>query len=341
MSQIKETVAAIFASRGFAKFFSGVEMALDGQDPIILKITTCRTVCRSEGYRLARYSKVTEIRASNGINAFGFGEHDLEVLALQKSIAEAVERCVYKTLRNSGLDSKSSNGWAAHLNEAKAFEAARNELFERDAALLHWLSSTPLKEIPSATWPKAIKEWASSELALAPKFNQLRILVSHLGLVPVVTTIIHDGGDFGFMSQSGGKSLEDAIYKALAETCRISDLALRGEMVSESGLPTSPEGHALHYAFHEKIPTWLFGAATTFSEVGSTWNVRKKHTPPRTVRAIYNCGPLVIARCTSPDTQNLFFGSTEVAAKNGLINFERLKDICGMKILNIHPHFVP
>jgi len=195
--------------------------------------------------------------------------------------------------------------------------------------------------VASSTWPRATKEWAATELALAPQFNRLRILVSHLGLVPVVTTIFQNGDGYGFMSQSGGKTLEDAIYKALAETCRIADLALKGEMLTEDGFPKSAEGHALFYAFQEKIPAWLFGDATSFAKANFAWNSKTEHAAAKTTKSIFNCGPLVVARCKSSETQDLFFGSTEAAARNGLVNFERLKNICGIKTLNLHPHFVP
>lgn len=340
MNEFREVVSAVFASRRFGKFFAGVELEHEG-GPTLLKIASCRAVQRAPGYRFAKSSKVTEVRTSNGISGFGYGEDDVEILALQKSIAEAVERCAYKISRQSGLDIKNSNGWAAHLSEAKAVESARCELFERDAALLHWLSATPLKEINPETWPTSLKSWATAELSLAPRFNRLRVLVSHLGLVPIVTTVIQDSSGFGFMSQSGAGTLERAIFKALAETCRIADLALSGQFSRESGIPKGPEGHAQFYAFEEKIPSWLFGNSVDFSQAKATWRIKTETSKIRTDKQIYKCGPLVIARCTSQDVQNLYFGSTEAAISSGSINFERLKSICGMKTLNLRPHFVP
>jgi len=344
MSELKEALLAIMASRRFTEFFSGVEFKLDAQKSATFKIASCRPTQRAAGYRFTKYSIVTKIESSDGVEAYGFGENNFKILALQKSIAEAVERCVLKSMRRAGSDSKNSNGWAAHLSAKKAVTSAQAELFERDAALLHWLSATSLNEIPMDTWPKSLSKWAIDELSLAKKFNRLRILVSNLGIVPIVATIIQDENGHAFVSQSGAETLEKAIAKALAETCRIADLALSGVISKTSGVVKTPEDHALFYAFDEKLPEWVFGQCENFLQAQAAWvrkmaNVNKQM--PLLTNSTYQCGQLHIANSSSEEIQNLYFGSTEAAISNDWINFKRLEKICGWKRLNHLPHFVP
>ena len=109
MIAIREILQATFASRDFAQFFTGVEFNIpNSTTPIIIKISSCL------------HSIETKIEASNGTFAYGFGEHDLELLAVQKSIAEGVERCVFKLMKETRPELKNSNGWAAHLTKLKA-----------------------------------------------------------------------------------------------------------------------------------------------------------------------------------------------------------------------------
>lgn len=345
MSELIESINAIMASRRMMQFFDGVEFKLEGREPVKIKIESLAKDSRSKGFRLTQRSVVTKVCSSNGIEAYGFGEHDIEIVALQKSIAEGVERCVLKLARRAGSDAKNSNGWAAHLTKSKAIASARNELFERDAALLHWLSATSFQEIAPSSWPKPLCSWVQEELSQSSEFNNLRILVSTLGVVPIVITIIQNDKGFGFVSQSGASTLEKAIYKSLDEVCRIADHGVARAHDEFSGsIPKNPEAHARYYAFQEKLPSWLFGEGIDFKSANLKWKAKLESNGRgaiRTQETFYKCGPIYVARCSSPDVQDLYFGSTESAVENGWINFDRLKKVCGLNTINLLPHFVP
>ena len=346
MIAIKEIFQATLASRDFAQFFNGVEFySPNSTIPLTIKITSCQKSYRTPGYRIVKHSVETKIEASNGVYAYGFGEHDLELLALQKSIAEGVERCVFKILKETRPEFKNSNGWAAHLTKSKAQASARSELLERDAALLHWLSQTPMDQIDHASLPATIKSWITEELSLAPRFNRIKILVSRLGFAPIVATFVHDQDGFGFISQATSSDLQHAIEKALTETCRIADFYEKGISVPDSkDHPTTADGHANYYAFVEKLPTWLFGNTIQWKFTKQLWANKHKKIYSQNIITVcgdYQCGPLHISYCQSSQVQQLFFGPTETALTEGLINIERIKNVCGIRQLCFLPHFVP
>jgi hypothetical protein len=343
---IKEILQATFASRDFSQFFTGVEFNIPNSNTtVIIKVSSCQRSYRTPGWRIVKHSIETKIEASNGVVAFGFGEHDLELLAVQKSIAEGVERCVFKLLKETRPELKNSNGWAAHLTKLKAQASARSELLERDTALLHWLSQTQMDQINPTSLPSSIESWIKEELILAPRFNKIKILVSKLGFTPIVATFIHDQDGFGFISQATTSCLEAAIEKALTETCRIADFYEKEISVTTSiDYPTTPEEHANYYASVEKLPSWLFGNIIDWKLSKKEWANKHKMISDQNLTTVYEdyqCGPLHISYCQSSQVQNLFFGSTESALTEGLINIERIKNVCGGGQLCFLPHFIP
>ncbi|MGE4107755.1 MAG: YcaO-like family protein [Bacteriovoracia bacterium] len=342
---IIEIIRSVLVSQKLTEFFKGVQFTFPGLSPLTFKITASSPAKRMQGYRFNRHSIMTKIEAEGEVVASGYGESDFELLALQKSISEAVERCVFKLAKKLNPDLRSSSGWAAHLTPQKARAAAQTELLERDSILLHWLSQTPFLEIAAHTLPKDLIEWASKELSLAPRFNQLRILTSTLGTAPSVVTILQDKDGFAFSSQASSSSLRGAIERALAEVCRIADFAEQG-FISPPDLdkPSSPEGHSVYYAYHSKLPTWLFGNSILFSAASRNWNERSralKNKLPKSSFSDFQFGPLFVAHCASKEVQDLFFGSAEAAASRGWINFEHLEKVCGGRALCSLPHFVP
>lgn len=346
MIATNEILQATFASRDFAKFFTGVEFIIpNSATPVIIKISSCQRSHRTPGWRIVKHSIETKIEASNGVVAFGFGEHDLELLAVQKSIAEGVERCVFKLMKETRPELKNSNGWAAHLTRLKAQASARSELLERDASLLHWLSQTPMDQIDPISLPSSVQRWIKKELVLAPRFNRIKILVSKLGFAPIVATFIHDHDEFGFISQATASCLQTAIEKALTETCRIADFHEKGLSVTTSkDYPTTPEEHANYYAFVEKLPSWLFGNTIRWKLSKKLWASKHKLISAQDLIANYDdfqCGSLHISYCQSSQVQKLFFGPTESALAEGVINLERIKNLCGVRQLCLLPHFVP
>ncbi|MGZ3789613.1 MAG: YcaO-like family protein [Bacteriovorax sp.] len=344
--KIKEMLQAAFASRDFSKFFTGVEFHIpNSTSPVIIKISSCKNSERTIGWRIVKHSIETKIEASNGVHAYGFGEHDLELLALQKSIAEGVERCVFRLLKEARPEIKNSNGWAAHLTKSQAQASAKSELLERDAALLHWLGQIPMDQIDPRSLPSTLQSWIKEELAFAPRFNKIKILVSKLGFTPIVATFIHDQDGFGFVSQATSSSLQMAIVKALTETCRIADFFEKGlsNTISQE-YPVTPEDHANYYAIKEKLPSWLFGNIVQWKLAKKLWAKKHKMISDQNLLTVYDdfqCGPLHISYCQSTQVQKLFFGPTESALAEGWINSERIKNVCGVKELYLLPHFVP
>ncbi|MBI3557687.1 MAG: YcaO-like family protein [Deltaproteobacteria bacterium] len=174
---MRESIAEIFAiakSSRFTAYEQGVLVHLPTGENVTVKIERTTKSLRPVGLRFSTFAFVTEVSAG-AARGFGYGEAPTQLIALQKSIAEGVERAIYKALKGTPHGTPNSNGWAAHINRERAVESAVDELAERDAVLVHWLRKIPMKEITPATWPIRIVRWTQTELFLSPKFNQLRV----------------------------------------------------------------------------------------------------------------------------------------------------------------------
>ena len=339
-----EQFNAVLSSRRFTRFFDGVDFVLPDGTQTRIKIESYSKPVRAEGYRFAKFSFVTKALTDLGVEGFGFGEGENRLLTFQKSIAEAVERAVYRSLKPI-LNLTSSNGWAAHLNEVKANRSALTELVERDAILAHWLTEKPFLEIDPATFPEWLAAWRDRELTLAPDFNILRLLISTAGYAPVIQAVIQNATGFAFISHGTSRSIDDAIYRALAEVCRIASGAIRNpESATDAMLesPTSPWGHALFYAKNRQLPAWVFGKAIAFSEAKKIFDGQA--FDPETIKpkfTSYRCAGLTVSRCESAKVQNLFWGRGDEALDRGFINLGRLKEVSSAFKLNALPHCVP
>jgi hypothetical protein len=182
----------------------------------------------------------------------------------------------------------------------------------------------------------------SETLSRSTRFNRLRILVSHLGHIPTVTTILLDNDGFAVLSHSTDRDFETAIVKAMAETCRIAHMAMTRKNNSKEF--TGPEDHALGYATHEKLPAFIFGEKIDLKSAQAMWKKKFKAFDPKKLGARFTtirCGSLFVSRATSNQVQDLFFGETETAIKNGWINTRRVTGVVGLGNLNPLPHFVP
>ena len=345
LQSIKEIIDAVKVSKSFKDFFRGVSFVTPNGKVHFLKIKSVNPSYRGAGYRWVKYSMVTQLEYASGEFIYGYGESDVEILALQKSIAEAVERAAFilvctEQFPNVGA---TTNGWAAHISPKKARASAQGELLERDAVLLHWLSQTPLIRIDDASLPKALSKWQSQELSEATRYRFAKFFISTLGNAPTASAMIHDGYGYGFISHGAGTSLEEALNRALAETCRIADLAVKGVLTRTSEVvPKTPEDHAVFYASENAFPCWIDeGSTTSFSFAMNRWTkkLNEESAPVHFAFDEYTCGPLSIARCRSRDVQDLYFGPT--ALNSGVINSFRIKNVSGVEKLNPLPHFVP
>jgi hypothetical protein len=341
-----ELFIAVLASRKFTKFFDGVDLVLPDGKKTNIKIHSYHKSPRLEGFRFSKFSFYTKAIASSGLEGHGFGEGETELLAFQKSIAEAVERAVYRSMKPYH-NLISSNGWAAHLTAEKANKSALNELLERDAILTHWLTQTPFLEIDPATFPTWVKTWRDRELSKSKDFNRLRLLLSNVGHIPVVQSLILNKNGNAFISQGASKSIDTATYRALAETCRIATIAhtdrSMNDLNSESSKAT-PWDHALAYATERKFPDWVFGKSISYQEASKQLKEiygRADFNKVLPKFQIYRCGDLFISQCRSEKLQNLFFGRGDFALKKGLINLDRLREVRSVFVLNSLPHCVP
>jgi hypothetical protein len=342
-SKFSELMTAVLSSRKFTKLSAGVRFVLPDGKEIVVKVASHTKGTREPGYRLSKYSFITRTETDHGVEGFGFGEGENELLTFQKSIAESVERVVYRSLKPF-LGSTSSNGWAAHLSEEKAKVSAFSELLERDAALTHWLTETPFLELDKSQFPEWLQIWSEKNLRLSKDFNSIRVLVSSVGFIPVVQVMLMNRAGNAFVSQGAGTDLEPAIYRALAEVCRIASVAPHDRAHGNLDLENSTVGpwdHALAYE-NQKFPSWIFGKIISFQEAKHIFkgsSISRSDTAP--TFTTYRCGGLVVVQCKSSKVQNLFFGRGDYAAKKGLINTERLKVAKSNFSLNSFPHCVP
>lgn len=342
LGKLTSSLMAAFHSRKFSPFLEGVTIELPHAGKHTLKVLKTSRQERPNGFKFVDHSYMTQIETDSGISAWGFGEDDNELLSFQKSISEAAERVVYQLMKQTKLGTPNTNGWASHVSEEKAQQSAKLELYERDAILTHWLTTVPMRELDPSSFPKKISAWIRDELSKSISFNKLRILVSHLGFLPTITTVIEDENSFAVLSHSTKESITEAIDAALAETCRIAHIAADTKTNDLEKL-APPEFHAMYYAKLEKLPRFIFGEKVSLEDAEREWKKRFQefNNDRSRVNSInFSCGGLVVVQADNPQVQKLFFGETASALSDGLINRNRLK-IANTKEINLARHIVP
>lgn len=350
---ISDILSAHANSARFAAIMRGVRIELPSGETLDVRVNDLERSIRPAGLRLSKHAFVTDVHAGDH-RGYGYGEAEYELIALQKAIAEGFERAVFRALQRSEHKALTTNGWAAHLDPVRARHAALEEVLERDAVLVHWLTRRPMNEVELSDAPAWLLRWVTSELPRSETFRQLRVLVSSAGFLPSVTTILlTEDGERAVMSHATSNSLESATYKALIETCRLAQVA--GERThfessfqlgsaTTDGYRPRPEDHALLYAHHETFPSWIYGEATTWETAASVWRKRYQSFYARTFAHQFIevvSSPLTVGYCKSDRVQNLFFGRTETAQRHGLINVCRLKEVTYGDEINLMPHCIP
>lgn len=345
MNRIRESLKARWQASSYAETLAGAEVVLPNGAIVRPKISRLVKSVRPLGYRFSPFSFHAEISLDDEEDVFsGFGEANSELLALQKALSEAVERAMIRALkRHSGVEAITTNGWSAHPSEQKSKLLACRELLERDAVLSHWLTKTPMRELEHSAIPRWVARWEDKELAQAPRWNRLRILLSTEGFAPMLTAVFQDADGFGVCSHASGTSFEDALRSALAETCRIAQVATEfagGEnrfpaTASFSDAEIRAADHIYNYAHFEKFPNWLFGEEVS----APTW-ITQNAVIPLLKWDIYRCGGLFVSRCSGSDVQDLYFGRTEEAEKRGVLNAQRLQSVKKFGEMNFAPHIV-
>ena len=315
-----------------------------------LQITQVRPLRQGRLYQLYPHAYLTEIRAL-GFSESGCGEAQHPIVAIQKSISEAVERCLFRALKGSRYGTPTSNGWAAHFSAERARSSALYELLERDAVLVHSLREIPFVEIQPETLPAWINAWAKRELE-PTAFPRLRVLVSTHGHFPSVSAAFVSPEGHGVISHSNGDTIEQALMRALAETCRLGRMALSGNYRAKSADLFSPGvgiaglgpcEQAVAYAHHQPFPSWIFGDSVPWKQVTQQWGEQICQFNANPISYEYVSvleSPIYAGYCKSKDVQNLFFGKTLDAEKRGDLNIKRLEQVRANGRLSVLPHFV-
>jgi YcaO cyclodehydratase, ATP-ad Mg2+-binding len=347
MQLFSEPFQAHLNSKYFTPFLKGVEVKLPDGRYVTLKIEERRLLPEKQLFKFQRYTYVTTMSAGDAIE-YGCGDADYEILALQKSVAEAVERCLFRKLKGTAYGTRTSNGWAAHVSRKLTAKSAIEELLERDAVLVHALREIPFVEVEADSFPVGLREWADRELSHT-ELSRLRLLVSTAGHVPSLSVMFANSEGYGVVAHAVGGSPLSALKRALTEACRLGRSALRGHWYESSAslfserFPEANAGdHAVAFAYYKPFPVWMFGKKTRWTDLSAAWKGHMDHFKrdpiPFTFTEIIR-GPISAGFCTSPDIQSLYFGTNKDAVGRGEINRDRLNLKTGEMLQNT-PHFV-
>lgn len=339
IEQISQLTSVLHHADVFNTLRAGTFVTLVSGERIHIKISPNRITSHRE-YNLFTYSFVSEALV-NGIKlADGHGTHDIELVALAKSISEAFERAIYRHTKTVAHNKFTTNGWASHINEDRARVAAENELFERDAVLAHWLKQVPFIEITDA--PTKVKRWVQNQLSHSVGYHSLRILFSTEGFMPTLTAVLMNKSGNGVLSHSTGKNPQHALEAAISESCRLANLYSKYDrQIFESEELNSPVKQMAEYAYDNRIPNWIFGQKQTWMETTKQWK-DSKALPAIRDRGQFKLivtAPLFVGYYENPELQDLFYVSPENALSAGIVNLKRLGIESG-SLINKLPHIV-
>lgn len=328
-------------ARKYNAFLNGQFLKMADGESIFIKVAAPKRVTLKQGFRISTHTFIAQASINDTFIADGFGQSEVEIEAYIKAISESIERAVFRHLKAKGMGTETTNGWAIHLSEKKAFANAALELAERDAILVHWLKKKSMIEVEEQSLPLWLNKWAKNELSQSTNFNRLKILISTEGIVPTVTTALLNKNDNAIVSHSTHQSYEEAIYKALCETCRVAHfLETYPAALKEVAEPLD---HARAYAYAMPFPSWFYGTKIASQEAKRLWKARYKlylnNSVINTFKTVVK-GPLTIGYAQSVGLQNLFFGTTAEAIKNNLINLKRL-NLESAEMVNFLPHCIP
>ncbi len=311
----------------------------------IIEISSITRTSRPEGFRLAQHS-FNAIANCDGLEVLGCGEDALdESLAQMKAVSEAIERAVMKVIARKCEKKISSNGWAAHTSLEKAATAAIFELAERDSALMHWFTKTPMRQIHNdiPVPNKFIKELRQTE------FPELTLLISVEFSGPVVTALLSNDKGRAISGHSSGPDLEEAIRSAVIEACRAAHHfqrfsyydGTRALLKGKAPAETQPGMHSLMYAYHEPLPLWIRGCKIDYQAASSLW-LQGTNSIVKVMEeskfSAYTTEKHVVVRAENEKLQSIFWGSTETALEQQVVNWGRLSPYTSH--INLRPHMV-
>lgn len=301
---------------------------------------------RPEGFKFATYSFNTET-VIEGESIIGCGEDRVSrEIAYEKAVSEIIERIAYKVLsRNGVVLSTSSNGWAAHKSLELAAQSAVYELIERDSAVRHWLTYTPMNIIDSN---EVLPSNFINELKLT-EFPVPIVLISFHFSGPLATVLLADDKGFAVSGHSSGPCLGDAVKSATIEACRAAHHYQRFSFYSDTQLmhnninilKVDPGIHSLMYAYHKPIPNWLFGKTISFISAKAQWTESAALTMEVARSSIFDAFYFqnrIIVRAENPILLPMFWGSTS----KKIIDEFRLSNSVQLNLdkINTQPHMV-
>ena len=311
------------------------------------RITETELGHRPDGFRFNEH--IVNVRAeSDGTTAEGHGEDRFDLgLARLKAEAEAAERLtMLQQVRREGRPT-SSNGWAAHLRPELAKQNAIYEILERDAVLSNWHVRASFHQV--AELPLEIQKFANEELAKS-EFPILRVLTSTLGLGPSVSVILMNEKGFGVAAHASAPTLEAALPSAITEACRAAHLVLRFEFLEETRdlfagrteRVYQPGAHSAAYAYHQRLPEWIFGDKIKWEAASALWTLRASRAfDDALATGSFNerrLGRFFVCHARVPVCQDVYWGPTSPNLnKLNLISARPNQRPDG---INLEPHFV-
>ena len=320
-------------------------LANKGVSPLLVNLDfkkpAARLTYRPVGFRLAKYSYNALIKYE-GKDFLGCGEDvESENTAREKSISEAIERAVFSTSPKTG----SSNGWAAHKNLELAAGSAIAELVERDSAIKHWLTFTPMMTIEtSEVLPSCfLDEVKESEFPI-PK-----VFVSFEFSGPLATVFLMNKKGNVVTGHSSGASLESAVISASIEACRSAHHFQRFHYYHETEKllnienhkSVQPGVHSLAYAYHKPIPNWFFGDKVSKLYAQERWIEsygKLSEVVEDSTFTAFECLNRIVVHAVNSRFQPMFWGNTNQSI---IDNLKKLNPtIFNSKKINFQPHLV-
>ena len=305
---------------------------------------------RPLGFQFSPFIVNIEAHLSNS-HILACGEADTQELATAKAVSELIERSMLLSWSKIDSTIKTSNGWAAHPDQASSQDNAIFELVERDVVLIHRYATTSLYEVSSEVLPDKFKKWLENDLSQS-EFPRLRVLISRLGLGPSVTCLLMNDQGYGVSGHSAGNSLEAALESALAEACRSAHHSIvrsffHDTTILRDGLSSSrvaPGAHGVYYSYHEPFPEWLFGKSLTWDQGLRFWRdhnaqLRSRFPEFRLVETLKT--PVFVTFAEHSDCLPLLWGPTTAVTSKTILNaMMSLGKLSRDGRLNMKPHIV-
>lgn len=301
---------------------------------------------QAAGFRFSKFNFTIEALLE-GRKLVVAGEDNDSETAMAKAIAELVERAALLTAPRNGIYVSNSNGWAAHPDGAQARLNAIFEVIERDAVLAQWYSKTPFLELDASAFPGWLQSWVAEELSRS-EYPRMRVLLSTRGLGPSVTCVFMNDDGYGICSHATRATLDGSIQSATAEACRAALHALRRSCWNDTVAlrdgaqgRVEPIAHGLYYAFHERLPSWMFGRSIGTAEAREFWANRMEEFAGLESQFSFTRvleTPLVVGAASHPLAFTLSWGTTNRDQVSQSAGGMRL----GLKseAINTKPHIV-